>query len=413
LVYRSLGDNHYIRQTCRLCRSEDLVRVLKLTPTALCDAYTKVQKSAEVYPLNLYLCRDCGFVQIDCVVDPETIYRDYLFVTTSSLPLQKHFESYAKDIVMRLSGRADPLVVDLGSNEGTLLREVSKLGLRVLGVEPAIEIAEKANRDGVPTLPEFFDKKIVEYVKQTHGLADAVTVNNLFANVDDLHSFVANVKDILKPGGLFIVESSYLGDMIENMVFDFIYHEHLSYLSVKPLKKFFEQQEMSLIDVLRVDTKGGSLRYYARNLSTDNSTTLKVDEWLKLENKKELYEITRYDQYAEKILKGKSDLNGFLSNYQKESVIGYGASATSTTLIYHYDLSNKLDCLVDDNPAKVSTFSPGLNIPVRETKEIYRAGVEVVVILAWRYAKEIIQKHSRFNGVFVIPLPELVIHQES
>ena len=408
-----MGDNHYIRQTCRLCKSEDLVLVLNLTPTALCDAYTKVQKSAEVYPLNLYLCRACGFVQIDCVVDPETIYRDYLFVTTSSLPLQEHFASYAKDIVMRLSGRPDPLVVDLGSNEGTLLGEVSKLGLRVLGVEPAVEIAEKASRDGVPTLPEFFDEKVVKHVKRTQGLADAVTVNNLFANVDDLHSFVANVKDILKPGGLFIVESSYLGDMIENMVFDFIYHEHLSYLSVKPLKQFFKQQKMSLIDVLRVDTKGGSLRYYASNSSADNSTTLNVDDWLKLENKKGLCEVARYDQYAEKILKGKADLNIFLSDYKKESVIGYGASATSTTLIYHYDLSSKLDCLVDDNPAKVSTFSPGLNIPVCETKEIYRAGVEVVVILAWRYAKEIIRKHSRFKGVFVIPLPELVIHQES
>ena len=404
---------HYVRNTCRLCNSGNLCLVLPLNQSPLCDAYIKTPKKQDSYDLSVYLCKECDFVQINTIVDPKIIYSDYLYQTTSSSGLISHFAKYANEVCESVETDRSKLTVDIGSNDGTLLEFFRDRNHRVLGIEPAAQIAKDASLRGIQTLPIFFDESQARKILSEYGTAGLITINNLFANIDDLENFTRGLDILLDENGVLVIESSYLLAMIENMVFDFIYHEHLSYLSVKPLKKFFEQQEMSLIDVLRVDTKGGSLRYYASNLSTDNSTTLNVDEWLKLENKKELYEITRYDQYAETILKGKSDLNSFLSNYQKESVIGYGASATSTTLIYHYDLSNKLDCLVDDNPAKVSTFSPGLNIPVRETKEIYRAGVEVVVILAWRYAKEIIQKHSRFNGVFVIPLPELVIHQES
>ena len=260
--------NFYIKQDCRLCGSKNIEIVLPLQKSPLCDAYLERQRKQEFYDLNLCLCNECSFVQIDTVIDPETIYRDYIYVTKSSPGLQKHFKEYSADVCNFLNLNESNLTIDIGSNDGTLLSFFQQKGHNVLGIEPSKKAANSANENGIETLSEFFDKNLADLIVDQRGKASLITINNLFANVENLNEFVGNIDTLLDDDGVLVIESSYLLDMIDNMVFDFIYHEHLSYFSILPLVRFFEQFDMQLIHVHEVSTKGGSLRYYwARNSS--------------------------------------------------------------------------------------------------------------------------------------------------
>ena len=392
---------------CRLCASDNLVSALELKPTALCDAYLIIPRQQTLHPLELLLCHDCGFVQLSCVVDPEEIYRDYIFVTTSSSPLQQHFSDYAEDVLRVIGAPKGLTVVDVGSNDGTLLKHFKKRNCEVLGIEPAREIALQAAEEGIPTVPEFLSPASVQDALRRIGPADLITVNNLFANVDDLVEFVDVAKSLLKKNGYIVIESSYLKDMIDNMVFDFIYHEHLSYFSVQPLAQFFNRQGMTLVDAVPVTTKGGSLRYFVKYADVPSEVSPRLIDLIEKEERIGLSSLSSFKRFQEKILRAKDELTNVLGSYAKNTVIGYGASATSTTLIEMFELRDKLSMLVDDFEAKQGTYSPGAHIPVCAPSEMYRPETEVVVILAWRYAEQIVSQHKGFKGRFIVPLPTL------
>jgi hypothetical protein len=409
--------SNYQRDTCRLCQSKNLEVVLSLEPTPLCDAYVLAKRLKEVqetYPLDLYLCRDCGYVHLTYVVDPENIYTDYLYVTTSSMGLANHFQMYAEEVLQRLNPKVGSLVVDMGSNDGTLLSYFKRKGMRVLGVEPAREIAKDATKSGIETLPEFFTSKLADQIEEKYGSAKIISINNLFANIDDLEGTAEGVCKLLSPDGVFVIESSYLGDMIKNMVFDFIYHEHLSYLSVNPLMKFFNRFNMELIDIQRVPTKGGSLRYYIQKKGGPRAASPFVDEMVAYENDHRLDSVETYKSFSNEINARKLHLTKMIKELQKEgkTFAGFGGSATTTTLMYHFDLCDKIEYIVDDNPAKHDTYSPGCHIPVLSSDEIYERKPDYVIMFAWRYFEPIVKKHQKFidqGGHFIVPLPELKV----
>ena len=408
-----MKSSYYLRDSCRLCQGHRLELVLPLKPTPLCDAYVKtshLDHEQEVFPLDLYLCRDCGFAQIGCVVDPEIIYRDYIYVSSSSLGLSEHFKTYAMEAIDRLKLEPQALVVDIGSNDGMLLKDFKANGFQVLGVEPATEIANAATFSGVKTYPDFLDDLLVEKILKEHAHADVITVNNLFANIDDLMSFSDNIVKLLAPEGVIIIESSYLADMIGNMVFDFIYHEHLSYLSILPLKMFFAGYGMKLIGLQHVPTKGGSMRYYFAKKSSKRSINPEVGDWIEKEKKSRINSPITYKTFEGRIDSCRNQLIDELNKYNEAIMVGYGASATSTTLIYHFGLQDCLNFLVDDNPAKIGTYSPGLHLPVKDSSVLYDENVDAVVILAWRYADQIMKKHPEYKGRFIVPLPKLKVY---
>ncbi|MBE0305553.1 class I SAM-dependent methyltransferase [Leptospira interrogans] len=402
--------NHfYLRKDCRLCKSKDLIKVLPLTPTALCDAYVKERKEQDVYPLDLFQCKNCGFVQIECVVDPEIIYRDYIYVTTSSSGLSNHFENYAKDVLEKLNLGAGSFVVDIGSNDGTLLSYFKARNAKVLGVEPSTKTAEDATNRGIETLPEFFDPNLARKIKEKVGQADLITVNNLYANIDDLHSFTEGLEYLLSPNGVVAIESSYLGDMVDNMVFDFIYHEHLSYFSILPLIKFFDSFGLRLIHLQHVGTKGGSFRYYWARKNSIHSVSEEVSKFIEIEKEKNMNE-SYFKKYADRINKVKAELIQELEKSKgKNKIIGYGASATSTTLIYHFGLEKYIDYLVDDNPGKIDTYSPGLHIPVKHPDVLNSEGDAVLIVLAWRYFDLIRSKLKNQKLTLICPLPYIQV----
>ncbi|EMI72099.1 class I SAM-dependent methyltransferase [Leptospira noguchii] len=401
-------NNFYLRKDCRLCKSADLIKVLPLAPTALCDAYLKKKKDQEIYPLDLFQCKNCGFVQIECVVDPEIIYRDYIYVTTSSSGLSSHFESYAKDVFENLNLKPNNLVMDIGSNDGTLLSYFKRKNVKVLGVEPSIKTAEEATQRGIETLPEFFNIDLAKKIKEKFGSADLITINNLFANIDDLHSFVEGLEFLLSPQGVVVIESSYLGDMVDNMVFDFIYHEHLSYFSILPLIKFFDSFDMRLIHLQHVGTKGGSFRYYWARKDSLHVVSSDVEKFVGIEKEKNMIE-SYFKNYENRIIEVKTTLIKELEKFKEKKIVGYGASATSTTLIYHFGLEKFLNYLVDDNPGKIDTYSPGLHIPVKSPSVLDFEDNAVLVILAWRYFDLIKSKLKNQKLTLICPLPEFMI----
>lgn len=399
-------NNFYLRKNCRLCKSTDLIKVLPLAPTALCDEYLKEKRDQEVYLLDLFQCKSCGFVQIECVVDPEIIYRDYIYVTTSSSGLSSHFGNYARDVLEKLNLGQGSFVVDIGSNDGTLLSHFKARNAKVLGVEPSTKTAEDATKRGIETLPEFFDPNLAKKIKDKAGLADLITINNLYANIDDLHSFTEGLEYLLSPNGVVVIESSYLGDMVDNMVFDFIYHEHLSYFSILPLVKFFDSFGLRLIHLQHVDTKGGSFRYYWARKNSNHSVSEEVSKFIEIEKEKDMTE-QYFKKYADRIQKVKTELIQELEKSKgKKKIIGFGASATSTTLIYHFELDKYLDYLVDDNPGKINTYSPGLHIPVKHPDVLNSEEDAVLVVLAWRYFDLIRSKIKNHKLTLICPLPE-------
>lgn len=403
------------RDTCRLCGGRDLEIVLPLTPTPLADAYVPSKDAAqEIYPLDLYLCGDCGHVQLLDVVQAGAIYRDYIYETTSSLGLVEHFREYAQEAVRQFNVPENSFVVDIGSNDGSLLRCFQQHGMRVLGIDPAVAIAQKATEAGVETWPDFFDVELARRIKKTKGPAAVITSNNLVANVDELGAFFDAVSELLAPNGVFLFESFYLVDFMRNMVFDFAYHEHLSYFSVTPLLGFCRKHGLQLIDAKHVPTKGGSLRYMIQHAADDRTSSSALTEIVAQEAAVGTRRPETFRAFRAEIDKAKatllSELNALVA--RGKTIAGYGASATTTTLIYHFDLGEILSFIVDDYPAKQNLFSPGHHIPILPSAELYNRKPDYVVIIAWRYWKPIIEKHRKFldqGGHFIVPLPDLAV----
>ncbi|HWX22497.1 MAG TPA: class I SAM-dependent methyltransferase [Candidatus Binatia bacterium] len=405
----------YRRSDCRLCHGTELDLVLKLTPTPLADAYipsAQAQQPQPVFPLDLFLCRRCGFAQLLDVVQAQAIYLDYIYETVSSLGLVEHFDHYAAEVLGRIRPPAGALVVDVGSNDGTLLKGFQRRGMKVLGIDPAREIAARATAAGVETLPEFFTVELAQRLRRERGPAAIITANNVIANIDDLDGVIAAVRELLAPDGVFVFESYYLGDLVRNMVFDFIYHEHISSFAVKPVELFFRRHGLELVDVLRVPTKGGSLRYTIQLAGGPRKATPIVGELRELEARQGLDTPELFHKFNTRIEQTKQATLALLRRLKGEGkkIAGYGASATTTTLVYHFELAGLLDYLLDDYPAKQGLLSPGLHLPVLPSEVIYERRPDYIVVLAWRYYEPIRRKHPQFaaqGGRFVVPMPEL------
>lgn len=405
------------RNDCRMCHSSKLELALKLMPTPLADAYVPPARADEaqpIYPIDMYLCGDCGLLQLLDVVPPQEIYVDYIYESASSLGLDRHFDEYAQEVLQRVRPESGSLVIDVGSNDGMLLRSFRTRGMSVLGIDPAVELARRATESGIETVPEFLTAELVQRLHAERGPAAIVTANNVIANIDDLDAVVGAIRALLAPDGVFVFESFYLGDLVRNKVFDFVYHEHLSAFAVKPVELFFRRHDMELIDALRVPTKGGSLRYTVQLAGGGRPVSPRIAELRDLEAEQGLDRLDLFRAFAGEIDQAKSDTLDLVRRLKEEgaAIAGYGASATTTTLIYHFELGSLVEYLLDDYPVKQGLLSPGLHIPVLPSEELYERKPDYVVVMAWRYYEPIMRKHERFHeqgGRFIVPMPELKV----
>ncbi|MEO8172128.1 MAG: class I SAM-dependent methyltransferase [Sediminibacterium sp.] len=399
---------------CRGCKSTDLKKIFCLNPTPVGDEYVegyKVSVEQPLYPIDLYMCQECNLAQLIDIVQPESIYADYIYLTESSTDLSPHFKDYAQKVSEKIGLPKKSRVVDIGSNDGTLLNCFKNLDYTVIGVEPSGKISALANARGLKTYNAYFNAATATEIVDQDGKADLITSNNVFANVPDLHSWIEGINVLLSDNGVYVFESYYLMDVVKNFVFDFIYHEHLTSFSVKPVVTLFEKFNLKVASIDWVPTKGGSLRYYITkpgNSKFSNDKT--VAHYLKLEDEFKLYDPATYEKFHEDIMLLKKASKECLDQLKAEgkTVAAFGASITGTTLIYHFELEKYFPYLIDDNIAKQGTFSPGLHLPVYTRNAIRDLKPDYIYILAWRFADKIIknnQDYIKAGGKFIVPVP--------
>jgi SAM-dependent methyltransferase len=395
------------RGSCRFCGNQKLIKLLDLGASPLCDEYRESMSAWQYYPLALNGCESCGGVQTTAIVNPERIYEDYLYFTKTSPGLELHYQDYAKYVFDNLHLSQQDLIVDIGSNDGCLLQHFQKLACKVVGLEPSSLAADYARRvRGVETIESYLDASSAEQIVNDYGRAKVISFNNVFANIDDLDEAMKAVERILLPDGHLIIETSYLWDMIDNMVFDFIYHEHLSYISLSSLSALLERFEFHITDCIPVHTKGGSMRYIAarKTISEESTSAVRVQQEFESRrmplNAEFLYFNRKIEEARSKFVEMVNDkiVNG-------RRIIGYGASATTTTLLHAWKIGNLFDILIDDNPGKQGKFSPGYEIPVLSLESLNLEDTDLIIIIAWRYSEMIMKRLRGFTGEVLVPLP--------
>ncbi len=410
------------RDTCRLCGGADLTLVVTLTPTPPANAFVDEAQKGQpqaCFPLDVFFCEACAHVQLLDVVDPAILFENYVYVSGTSPSFVKHFDDYAAALTDRFGPVAGSLSVDIGSNDGTLLAAFQKRGLRGLGVDPARDIAAKATEAGIKTIAGFFSPDLAKEIVGSHSTAAIVTANNVFAHADGLKGIVEGVRTLLAPDGVFAFEVSYLADVVTDTLFDTIYHEHLAYHSVKPLETLFASHGMRLFSVERVASHGGSIRGLAGLTDGPHQDDGSVAGLIAAERVAGLDRAETFKDFGADIDALGRQLKMLIKEIKAggKTIVGFGAPAKATTLMYHFGIgANDIDCIVDDSPLKQGLYSPGLHIPVVASEALYERRPDYVLILAWNFARAIIDKHSAFldgGGRFIVPLPELKTFESS
>lgn len=413
-----MTQDYHHRSTCRLCGGARLSKVLSLAPTPLANAFVAKDALAlpqPVYPLDVYFCEDCAHAQLLDVVDPAVLYRHYVYVSGTSPVFVRHFQEYAAYVTERFRVPADGLVVEIGSNDGTLLRAFKDVGMRVLGVDPAEEITRATIASGIDAVIGFFTPDLARELRTSHGAAAVIAANNVMAHIDDLSGVMEGVRELLADDGVFVFEVSYLVDVIEKNLFDTIYHEHLDYHSVQPLMGFFQRHGLELIEAQRVDSHGGSLRGVVQRTGGPRPVDGSVAAAVRHEHKLGLDKADTLRAFAGHIDDIKRELTGLLHELKQQGkrIAAFGAPAKATTLMYHFGIEPGLvDFIVDDSPLKQGLYSPGMHIPVVPGSELYAQKPDYVVILAWNFAQPIIDRQAAFRaqgGHFIVPLPRVEV----
>ncbi|MFA6196749.1 MAG: class I SAM-dependent methyltransferase [Sulfurimonas sp.] len=402
----------YKNSKCRICSSEKLTKVLELNPSPVADSYISKEQlnlTQELFEMDVFLCSACGLAQLLTIVHPEDIYIDYLYKTTTSVGLPQHFLDSASSIINKYDIEKESFIVDIGSNIGSLLSGYQNLGMKVLGIDPAVAIAKEATSMGIETLPIFFTSESAKEIVNKYGKAKIINSNNMMANIDTINDVVKGIKTLLAEDGVFVMETSYILHLIDNMVFDTIYHEHLSYFGLKPLQYLFEKNGLKIVDAEIVETKGGSLKCFVEH-NKNQEVSPNVLEIMNTESSRNLYEPQIFTSYMNKINIQKNLMLEALQSIVDEgkTVYGYGASNTTTTLLHHFGISKYFDYIIDDNVIKIGRYSPNFHIPVVASDIIYENKPDYIVIFAWRFADIIMSQHQRFldnGGKFIIPLP--------
>jgi len=374
-----------------------------------------LNSSEPKFPLRLFWCRDCFLVQLLDIVDKEYLFKNYLYMTSASKPIVEHFIKYAKEIYEEfLQGLDEPLVVEIGSNDGSLLAEFKKLGTSILGIEPATNLANLANQSNITTTNTFFSSKVGKEITQSRN-ASVVVANNVIGHVEDLQDLMEGIKILIGEKGVFIFEVPYLVDLIKKLEFDTIYHEHLSYFSLLPIMNLTNRYGLEIFDVKKQSVHGGTIRVF---ISQKNSFKVKdsVKHFLDEEHRFGLDNIEIYRNFSVKVAEFKRKLKTELEIIKKEnkSIFGYGAPAKGNVLLNYCNIDTRfLDYIIDTTPLKQGKYTPGTHIPIFPPEKISDKGDgHIALLLAWNYESEILEKEKQFRekgGKFLIPIPTPII----
>jgi SAM-dependent methyltransferase len=343
------------------------------------------------------------------------MFSNYAYVSGTAKSFIQHFHNLADQIITKFSLDQSSFVVEIGSNDGTLLERFQNSDIPVLGVDPAANIALLANESGIPTRNDYFTLNVATDILSEFGLADVIIANNVLAHTTQLNNIVAGVQKLLSPKGVLVFEVSYLLDVVQKLLFDTIYHEHVSYHSIKPLKAFFESFGLEIFNVELIPSHGGSIRVYVQHKNGPHAVHFSVDGCISAENESLLHLVETYVSMKKRIdlLKEKIQVLFAQIKNSGSKICGFGAPAKATTLMYEFNIGSEIvEFIIDDSPLKQGMFTPGLHIPVQPRSYLATHKVDYVIILAWNFAEQIVDElKTSLDGevVFIVPLPELEI----
>jgi SAM-dependent methyltransferase len=405
---------HTLRETCRGCGSRELRRFLELGPQPLANAFLRAADEfpgERRYPLDVYFCPTCSLVQLMDVIDPSVLFRNYIYVTSTSDTIAEHNERYAATVVELLQLGSEGLVVEVASNDGSLLRRFRGRGVRTLGVEPATNIAEMARAAGIDTVSEFFNFETARKLREERGPADAVIGNNVFAHVDDPQDFLRGAKHLLRDRGLVIIEVPYLGELLDRLEYDTVYHEHICYFSITALLALCNAAGLSIVRIDHVPVHGGSIRMYAGRKERHPDHDSEVLRAAEAEVAQGMTSFERFQRFASEVEETRRALLALLRELEGagRSLAAYGAPAKGNTLLNYCRIGTELvPYTVDKSPLKVDLYTPGMHLPVLPVQTLLEKQPDYLLILAWNFAEEIMRQQQEYaarGGRFIIPLP--------
>ena len=408
------------RCCCRFCGSILEHTFVDLGMSPLCESYVKPEQLNQMepfYPLHVYVCDRCFLVQLQEYVSPNQIFSDYAYFSSYSDTWLQHAKDYTEKMVERLQLHTQSQVVEIASNDGYLLQYFVAMGLPVLGIEPAANVAEVAIKKGIPTVVKFFGQKTAGELVSKGKRADLLVGNNVLAHVPDINDFVQGMKMLLNTGGVITMEFPHLMRLMLGNQFDTIYHEHFSYLSLLTATKVFAAHGLTIFDVEELSTHGGSLRIYAcHSEDTFKPISQQLKELCRKEELAGFTNLQHYFSFADKVKETKFKLLDFLINAKRQgkTIAGYGAPGKGNTLLNYCGIrADFIDYTVDRSPYKQGNFLPGTHIPIFHPDTIKDTKPDYILILPWNLKDEIISQMSYvrdWGGKFVVPIPEVEVY---
>ncbi len=404
--------------TCLVCGGQSLQLFLDLGETALANRFLapdELSVPEPRYPLRLAFCADCTHVQLLDRVPPAAMFTNYLYVSSASETLKRHFDELSALLIGRAQLRPEDLVVDIGCNDGTLLAAFKRnapAGVRTLGVDPAENLDAFTRELGIERYTGLFTEASARQIRERWGRAKVITATNTFPHIQDLHDFVRGIGEMLAPGGVFVIEAHYLLDLLQQKAFDTVYHEHVSYWALKPMMRLFESHGMQVMDAERLPIHHGQLRAFVRRQGEATPSPAPA-ALLACEEAAGLHRLETYHRFAETVARLKSELLETLAELRRQgkSVVGYGAPAKGTTLLNYLELGpDKLRYIVDRSRLKQGRYVPGVHIPVVPAERLVEDRPDFVLLLAWNFQDEIIAQQAdyrRLGGKFITPVPEV------
>ncbi|MEE3044159.1 MAG: class I SAM-dependent methyltransferase [Pseudomonadota bacterium] len=407
-----------VTEKCQICGHKELDSVLFLgfvPPVNTMPELGTIASEQPAFPLELVRCTECGHVQIGLEVDADVLFPySYPYLSGSTRILRHNFADLYTQCreTLKLENNKD-LVIDIGSNDGTLLENFYKGGLRVLGVEPS-QAGEVARERGVETLTAYFGREIAESVREKYGAAKLITAANVFAHIADPHAVIEGILALLDDGGVFVNESHYLLPLVETLQYDTVYHEHLRYYHLGALQTLFAGHGLEIFKVKRIPTHGGSIRVFAARRGTfpiDSSVLEAIAE----EDAKGITDGSALKTFRDRVIKSKAQLIAMLAPIKEDGarIYGIGAPSRASTLINYTGLDDGLiDCVMEVSSShKLNKYMPGTRIPVLDEKKLYEDQPEYALLLSWHISDDLIAiiRKNGFKGKFIVPLPTPVI----
>ncbi len=400
---------------CRGCGAAEPDLVIDLGRQPLANAYTEPDSAPEpptaCFPLAVVFCPECALVQIAETVDPAQLFADYVYLSSSSDAFVAHAGALADALIGQMSLTAASRVMEIGSNDGYLLEHYHRQGIPVLGIEPAATIARIAEDRGIATVNEFFSADLARRLRD-HGLtADVLHANNVLAHLPDIHDALRGIETVLSPSGRLVVETPYVRALVDHLEFDTIYHEHVFYYSLSSLAGLLAQHDLVVVDVERLAVHGGSLRVHAQRAGVAQEGP-RVAELLAEEKDAGLLDLAYYEQFASSVAALGERLRGCLAALRTEGhrVAAYGAAAKGTVLLNAFGIgAGVIEFVADRNPLKHGRLMPGVRIPIRPAEAILDEMPDVVLLLVWNFAAEVVEQQQAYidrGGRFLVPLPE-------